>query len=131
MEWTPCSKKVPDKSGYYLATVKDIEKDSVWIIYFYRPTKTWYKKDRGSACYDEGKYKSTEVLAWAPVPKPYDNHGDIVKKIDELLLEIENTTIDAMKKDGMITMGKLIKWIVADMNKEEKYKAYDDREVTQ
>ena len=72
MEWTPCSKKVPDKTGYYLATVKDTEKNSVWVIYFYRPTKTWYE-DQDSAYHEYGKYKSDEVLAWMPVPLPYDN----------------------------------------------------------
>ena len=130
MEWTPCSKKVPDKTGYYLATVKDTEKNSVWVIYFYRPTKTWYE-DQDSAYHEYDKYSPDDILAWMPVPKPYDSQRNLVEKIDELLLEIEkwdNKTIDCFKKDGMIVMGNLIKWIITEMDKEEKYKVSDERE---
>lgn len=53
--WIPCSKKPPDKSGYYLATV-DGGLKKVDVVFF----------NNGS-----GFLMANPVIAWKPRPTPY------------------------------------------------------------
>ena len=57
--WVPCSERLPEKSGYYLATV-DIGMKIVDVIFF----------NNGS-----GFLTANTVKAWKPTPEPYQEGG--------------------------------------------------------
>ena len=59
--WIPCSERLPEDFGEYLVTKKAIgwnceEYNSIDIAYFD----------------NEGFHKATKVLAWRPLPEPYE-----------------------------------------------------------
>ena len=58
--WTPCSKQLPKKSGYYLATI-DRGLKVVDVIFFLN----------GS-----GFLMADTVTAWKPRPEPYQKGGE-------------------------------------------------------
>jgi hypothetical protein len=56
-QWTPTSKKLPDKDGDYLVTFK---------LLFTRPVEVC---TFSNGYWDKGAYE--EVLAWQPLPEPW------------------------------------------------------------
>lgn len=63
-QWIPCSKRMPEEYGNYLITTHDGNVDIGTID----PKK----KSVWSACDSDGFYWLREVVAWMPLPKPYE-----------------------------------------------------------
>ena len=62
-QWIPCSERCPEHRVYVLVTYKSVYGIPDIGI-------TWYSKS-------EGKWNtSREVLAWMPLPKPYEGERD-------------------------------------------------------
>lgn len=66
--WIPCSKKLPNESGYYLACIYDTEAADydfrkIWFAYVddYNIEKSEWRE----------LYKDEVVTAWVPLPEPY------------------------------------------------------------
>lgn len=57
-EWIPCSERMPDRSGYYLATLKVSSISFVSIKYFNNFCFRW--EDIGNG----------KITAWQPLPEP-------------------------------------------------------------
>lgn len=63
-QWVPCSERLPEEYGNYLITTHDGNVDIGTID----PKK----KSVWSACDADGFYWLREVVAWMPLPKPYE-----------------------------------------------------------
>lgn len=63
-QWIPCSESLPEEYGNYLITTHDGNVDIGTID----PKK----KSVWSACDADGFYWLREVVAWMPLPKPYE-----------------------------------------------------------
>lgn len=67
LKWIPVSERLPEEEGLYLATQKSISQEiefiEVWISYFH-PDKEprWMLEKSNYMC---------KVVAWMPLPKPY------------------------------------------------------------
>ncbi len=62
-EWIPCSERLPEKYGVYLAT------NSEGDVYEYDYNKFTVHDGKGS-------FLGRDVIAWMPLPKPYREEGD-------------------------------------------------------
>ena len=60
--WIPCSERLPDDPGDYLVSIKRIG----WNTKEYVENDIAYWDDL------EGFHKADEVLAWMPLPEPYE-----------------------------------------------------------
>ena len=58
--WIPCSKKLPEEDGEYLVT--DVSGGAATV------TETYFITD----CEGEGHWGALDVIAWMPLPEPYD-----------------------------------------------------------
>ena len=56
-EWIPCSERMPEEAGSYLITARTISG-----IRYVRP----------GLLYSNGKFGRDSVIAWQPLPKPYE-----------------------------------------------------------
>lgn len=76
-EWIPCSERLPDEEGEYIATVSaDGGHMYIGIIYYGKPLmpnrkvngKCWYHSDDewGDVVYDDD-----DIFAWIQLPEPY------------------------------------------------------------
>lgn len=63
-EWIPCSERMPDRSGYYLATLKVSSISFVSIKYFNNFCFRW--EDIGNG----------KITAWQPLPEPWRGESD-------------------------------------------------------
>ena len=69
--WIPCKEKLPDSDGYYIASMKH------WVVILFYETEVptdccWTLEE-----YDEEiPYGINEVLAWMPLPEPYEEEND-------------------------------------------------------
>ena len=82
-EWIPCSERLPNEEGLYMATCKTFSDDYRFIDLFHygKPMMPnhkvkgacWYHSDSewGDVVYDD-----TDILAWMPLPKPYREDGE-------------------------------------------------------
>ncbi len=80
-EWIPCSERLPDDSGAYLARPSDdmledySDFDEVMIIPYDADCESfgWWsdRYDPVSLGYVDSDFDEIEVLAWMPLPKPY------------------------------------------------------------
>lgn len=62
VDWTPCSKKLPEALHPYLATIKNEDGTTcVRLSYFYSKEVGW---------------SDVHVTAWMPKPAPYKEEGD-------------------------------------------------------
>lgn len=72
--WIPCSKRLPEEAFGCLVVVEDTEpmtgKDFETIL----PYFVCY--DSGSWCDAEGQEIPFEVIAWQPLPEPYQPKGE-------------------------------------------------------
>lgn len=64
-QWIPCSERLPEEKGEYLVTYHPCYWDNVWDdikvgIDSFRGKTAWAKK------------KHQRVIAWMPLPKPYE-----------------------------------------------------------
>ena len=68
-EWIPCSERLPGDSGEYLVTIP-LDEDETYVNVFMFHKGKFYEDDAewGATYYDD-------VLAWQPLPKPYEG-GD-------------------------------------------------------
>jgi len=64
-EWIPCSERLPSEIGYYLVTT-DGSHNSVIDIAEYNDWETGELR----------WFKSSKVLAWMPLPKPWKGADD-------------------------------------------------------
>ena len=64
-EWIPVSERLPEKSGEYLIAIKD--RGYTEISWFYFADKKW-------------SYRNVDIVAWAYVPEPYKEGGNIGKE---------------------------------------------------
>ena len=67
-EWIPCSERLPDKSGKYIVTEKHFSIDDA-------KHNGWYQTVVDEAIFSNDKWgraKFIEVLAWMPLPDPYE-----------------------------------------------------------
>lgn len=68
-KWIPCSERLPDKNGEYLVTYRDdIVENYVIVRNFYNgkfEPMPWSEKHIGR-----------KVLAWQPLPEPYQPKGE-------------------------------------------------------
>lgn len=60
VEWIPCSERLPEESGYYLATIENAKFPQ--ILHYLKGYKRWRDE------FSERKY----VVAWQPLPTPYN-----------------------------------------------------------
>lgn len=67
-KWVPCSKRLPEESGYYMACIHDEKTDD----FDFR--KTWFAHKRDYDM-DESEWRELydyeKVTAWMPLPEPY------------------------------------------------------------
>lgn len=68
--WIPCSERLPEEYGEYLVWWTDITGKRYYEITEYEPENGWIG-DIPQAV--EGKYN---VIAWQPLPKPYQPKGE-------------------------------------------------------
>lgn len=61
VEWIPVSERLPEQSGFYITTCRDICENRVHTVGFDGVRKKWV---RGG------------VIAWQPLPEPYKKEGD-------------------------------------------------------
>jgi hypothetical protein len=73
-EWIPVNEKMPEVTGYYLIQYsRAICRDEMAVAYYSVEEKESdpnYEWEFKPCC---GEYK--EVVAWMPLPKPYENEG--------------------------------------------------------
>lgn len=68
-EWIPCSERLPNESGEYLATIPlDADETYTEVLTFHKG-RFYEDDDEWGATYHD------DVLAWMPLPKPYK--GDV------------------------------------------------------
>lgn len=87
-DWIPCSKRLPQKRFYengepieYLATIRGVEEPTTlfingkdeWMDFI----NVYYYKD----------YTKYDVVAWRPLPKPYENEQDISDGVKEHIMK--------------------------------------------
>ena len=78
--WIPCSERLPSESGRYLVTYLVLQRH-IWVdvIHFGKPSMP-NKKFKGMCWYvadDEwGDVVYDDILAWMPLPKPYEGDGE-------------------------------------------------------
>ena len=73
-QWIPCSKKLPEKYGNYLATMDDGDVQECT----YSPEKnTPFMRGGWSTCEADGivYLNIAEVIAWTPLPEAYKGGG--------------------------------------------------------
>lgn len=63
--WIPCSERLPEENGLYLVTERYKNCTDITIRFFYilEDEPTW------------AVVKQTEVVAWMPMPKPWEGEG--------------------------------------------------------
>lgn len=65
--WIPCSERLPEKEGQYLATCGRKPVEQVRMI-DYIPDRGWYGEGRTVI--------NAYVIAWMPIPSPYREEGE-------------------------------------------------------
>lgn len=71
--WIPCSEKLPEESGYYMACIYDPDVDD----FDFR--KTWFAHADDYGMEESGwiePYDFETVTAWMPLPAPYQPKGE-------------------------------------------------------
>lgn len=63
-EWIPCSERLPDDKDYVLICAAGPD-EGVFIAYYVEESNKWLYET------DEGLYYEVHVLAWMPLPDPY------------------------------------------------------------
>lgn len=63
--WIPCDKELPKENGYYLITIKYYHLHNNVTMGCFFDDGEWYKID-----------KDDKVIAWQPLPKPYNPKGE-------------------------------------------------------
>lgn len=74
-EWIPCSERLPEQYGNYLATMCDGDVQECT----YSPEKnTRFMRGGWSTCESDGILflDVSEVIAWMPLPEPYERRQD-------------------------------------------------------
>lgn len=76
-EWIPCSERLPEEDGIYI--VDDRVFNSPWIhtAGFMVSSKAWCENH--GVYYDDkyGRYEDGRVIAWQPLPEPWEGEGDV------------------------------------------------------
>lgn len=75
-KWIPVTERLPEESGYYLITSKcgDVFDTEIRFFFFQHERRTKWKEGFG------------EVIAWMPLPKPYEGVTHIGGKDDKNVL---------------------------------------------
>lgn len=60
-KWIPCSERLPEKTAYYLVTIKG----------FKRPMYAWFMKTEKTWQYLNSQVLIDNVVAWMPLPPIY------------------------------------------------------------
>ena len=70
-EWIPCSERLPNESDYYLVTLRG-EFNEI------EPCVVWFAHEDDYDCDSEWREitDSDTVLAWMPLPKPWEGADD-------------------------------------------------------
>ena len=73
--WIPCSERLPEEDGRYLATSEGVFGSIVYILSFGKPSlpmnstpsnkRNWYMADR------DGDFYWDDVIAWMELPEPW------------------------------------------------------------
>lgn len=66
--WIPCSERLPEEQGWYLAHVKHTLNGLVTI------EKVLWKKSKYCSLKFYRKGNDCEVVAWMPLPEPYNSN---------------------------------------------------------
>ena len=83
-EWIPCSEKLPTEHGKYLVTFSGyiIGKPYTNIAYYgnpFMPMNTSSKSEDWYVTDENGDYYIESVIAWQPLPKPYEARTENTK----------------------------------------------------
>ncbi len=79
--WIPCSERLPEKSGYYLMSVENYgssDRDmitpikEVWVRRFHKGIDG----DKYQNIWQQMPYETFDVIAWQPLPAPYQKKGE-------------------------------------------------------
>ena len=62
--WIPCSERLPEEGGEYLVT--DVSGGAATV------TETYFITD----CEGEGHWGALDVIAWMPLPEPYEEKNN-------------------------------------------------------
>lgn len=63
MKWTPVTERLPEKDGWYLATIYSSRGElMVSVASYYSIPKI----------FEDFGYNALDVIAWMPYPEPYD-----------------------------------------------------------
>ena len=76
-EWIPCSERLPNKSGDYLCTIPLDEVDTYTEVLTFHKGRFYEDDDEWGATYHD------DVLAWMPLPKPYECGARMYKGGDD------------------------------------------------
>lgn len=116
VEWFDINKKLPEKDGIYLITVKN---SSVFMAEYLKNDDIWIDGD--NSYYDEPAEITSLVIAWAKKPEPYDPikaENERLKKEIEDMIEI-NKNREELDKEK----------ISALQRKLEYYEKYDKTSI--
>jgi hypothetical protein len=58
-EWIPCSERLPNRDGFYLATVSDYH-EAIYLQF-----------EKGDESWIDYECTPCDVIAWMPLPEPY------------------------------------------------------------
>lgn len=77
--WIPCSERLPEERDYYDGYVEP--SDAVLVFTKYGDCKVsryWGNRRNQRDYYDwvDIKYRTNDVLAWMPLPSPYQKEGE-------------------------------------------------------
>lgn len=69
-EWIPVSERLPEENGVYLVTLECVEDCEI----VYEDDMAWFVYSEKDDC-NNGFHKAYPVIAWQPLPKPYEKGG--------------------------------------------------------
>lgn len=73
-KWVSCSERLPEESGSYLCTCLDGHRSMVTQVKFHPRIKSWNLT--GARAY-------WKVIAWQPLPEPFDKDINVTNKGEE------------------------------------------------
>ena len=77
-EWIPCSERLPSEQGLYLTTYPLVN-NRLWVDILWYGKPTFPEKDEPCFYASDDEYGDVEysdVIAWMPLPKPYEERED-------------------------------------------------------